>query len=502
MIPLLIVDDEAPIRQSIASMLSGHYPDTFAISQAENGRQALEHVAAAPVSMILADIKMPLITGLEMLERLRELDYRGEVIVISGFDDYALVRQALKNGATDYLLKPISADDFYLQIDAFLRRVAHGVSPANAAIPASPLRHAYWQQHALEKLLEGEMDDSLLRELDLSDTNMSILCLVDLSSHSASQALFQRTLTNEWAKALAPLLAQGCRLLQGEWQKQLVFVFLYSTKQQASAFRALPLFETRPGVNIVRAQPRPLAESPQSLHECQALLSAAYYDLPPIKGPDIYPYPALITRIVNALCALDAKDFTAALRQLLGRASAERPAVESLRQLLASALYAVVRQNSLYIRLIASHELTENDAMRCIQASRLSILSSDLQRIGCLLIEEAQAQSVARNGQHYQRALQYIASHFAQDISLGQVAEHLGIHPNYFSSLFKKKCGVSYSQYLRRIRIEEACRLMASTGYKLYEIAEMVGYHEPVQFNRAFREEMGCSPTTYKQRHV
>ena len=77
----------------------------------------------------------------------------------------------------------------------------------------------------------------------------------------------------------------------------------------------------------------------------------------------------------------------------------------------------------------------------------------------------------------------------------------LGIHPNYFSTLFKKQCGISYSHYLRRIRIEEACRQMRTTGRKIYEIAQDVGYHEPVQFNRAFREEMGSSPSAYKRKH-
>ena len=103
MIPLLIVDDESIIRETIAAMLRRKYPDQFHIFLASNGQEALSLVASENVELVLADIKMPVMNGLELLHRLHEQQLQCDVIFISGFDDYSFVREAMKSGAVDYL---------------------------------------------------------------------------------------------------------------------------------------------------------------------------------------------------------------------------------------------------------------------------------------------------------------------------------------------------------------------------------------------------------------
>ena len=90
MIPLLIVDDESIIRETIAAMLRRKYPDQFHIFLASNGQEALSLVASENVELVLADIKMPVMNGLELLHRLHEQQFQCDVIFISGFDDGSL----------------------------------------------------------------------------------------------------------------------------------------------------------------------------------------------------------------------------------------------------------------------------------------------------------------------------------------------------------------------------------------------------------------------------
>ena len=122
MISILIVDDEPLIRETLAGMLEKRYHGRFHVTLAGDGRQALEYASMLPVRLILADIKMPVLSGLEMLDQLRGLRRDCEVIFISGYDDYAFVRQAMKLGAADYLLKPIVEEELTGQIDSFLKR--------------------------------------------------------------------------------------------------------------------------------------------------------------------------------------------------------------------------------------------------------------------------------------------------------------------------------------------------------------------------------------------
>ena len=112
MIPLLIVDDESIIRGTIAAMVRRKYPEQFHIFLASNGREALSLVASESVELVLADIKMPVMDGLQLLHCLHEQQLQCDVIFISGFDDYSFVREAMKSGAVDYLLKPIPFDRF------------------------------------------------------------------------------------------------------------------------------------------------------------------------------------------------------------------------------------------------------------------------------------------------------------------------------------------------------------------------------------------------------
>ena len=87
-------------------------------------------------------------------------------------------------------------------------------------------------------------------------------------------------------------------------------------------------------------------------------------------------------------------------------------------------------------------------------------------------------------------------------MSLGEISEKLGLHPNYLSSLFRHKTGETFSDYLRKVRMEKAVALMTDTNLKIYEIACEVGYGDSAQFYRAFKQAMGVSPGEYKRHHL
>lgn len=498
MIPVLIVDDEPVIRESIASMLRMRYPGVFSLLLAENGQRAVAIACAQSVSLILADIKMPVLTGIEMLERLSEVQYEGEVIFISGFDDYALVRRAMKLGASDYLLKPIVAEDFYLQIDGFLTRCRTRMPPARPAAVSSRL---YRQQYTLERLLRdcGGALESLMAECHLHPDHRLIVCAA-VTGNLPAGALLQKAWQAEWEEALSSLLAQGCVLIQGEWQKLFVSLFFFRTPAQMEAFREIRRGLSRRAADLICSKPVAIREAFSGLEECQLLLTRRFYDLPGEDGPERYPYAPLFSQMTDAICRLDADAFDGAFSLLLKYVCAQLPPVEQLRQLLCAMVYGVLQLNSAFIRIIGRMELTEDDIIRCIQgASSASSLSRELKRIVHLQIHKAQEQSASPDEQHIERAKQYISRHYADELSLSSLAEHLGLHPNYVSTLFRKSCGIPYSHYLRRVRIEEACRRMRETNEKLYQIGDSIGYSDPVHFNRAFREEMGCSPREYKK---
>ncbi len=192
MIPLLIVDGAGLIRESIAAMLRKQYPDQFHLFLAADGQEALSLVSTQGIELLLADIKMPVMNGIELLHRLHSLRLQCDVIFISGFDDYSFVREAMKSGAVDYLLKPISEDELFAQIDSFLKRYAMRVPIHTARV--SPEDNVYLQQYVLDKLFDGEavIPESVLSELHLSASSTAVLLAAAVGSDESNHRWFKQ----------------------------------------------------------------------------------------------------------------------------------------------------------------------------------------------------------------------------------------------------------------------------------------------------------------------
>ena len=93
----------------------------------------------------------------------------------------------------------------------------------------------------------------------------------------------------------------------------------------------------------------------------------------------------------------------------------------------------------------------------------------------------------------------YIRNHFTEDISLKDISERFYINSSYFSTLFKKKTGQTYQNYLISLRISLARKLLGETDLRLYEICEMVGYRDINHFNRIFERETGKKPGEFRR---
>ena len=270
MIPLLIVDDESIIRETIAAMLRRKYPDQFHIFLASNGQEALSLVASENVELVLADIKMPVMNGLELLHRLHEQQLQCDVIFISGFDDYSFVREAMKSGAVDYLLKPIAENELYAQIDSFLKRAALRVPIHTARI--RPEENVYLQQYVLDKLFDsnGIVPDGVLTELHLTPSSPAALLAAPVVSSEADLQWFQQV-----HEAIQPLLQTGCALFQGRKRQMCLSLCIFPDQSQYTAMGGL-----LPGNSAQVLSPMfLLPHAPEQLSVCQTLLERRFFDL-------------------------------------------------------------------------------------------------------------------------------------------------------------------------------------------------------------------------------
>ena len=118
---VFIVDDENIIRKGISSILQQHIPSLEIIGEAADGAEALEKISANVPDIVITDVKMPNMDGVELTKELHRQHPSTKIIVLSGYDDYNYVRQSMKNGALDYLLKPIDKHEFLSLINLLVR---------------------------------------------------------------------------------------------------------------------------------------------------------------------------------------------------------------------------------------------------------------------------------------------------------------------------------------------------------------------------------------------
>ena len=117
MIKIAIVDDEELIRRGISYLLEEAKRSYQVVGMFENGQKALDFLMNYDVDVIITDIRMPVMDGLSFLQKLQQLGKKYQVIILSGYDDFAYAQQAIRFGVKEYLLKPINKDELYRAID-------------------------------------------------------------------------------------------------------------------------------------------------------------------------------------------------------------------------------------------------------------------------------------------------------------------------------------------------------------------------------------------------
>lgn len=502
MISLLVVDDEIKIRNSIEEMVLEQYPGQFTVYQAEHGLKAVEIVCSFKIDLIITDIKMPVCTGLEMLDRLYDLGYHGGIIVVSGFDDYALVRQAMKSGAADYLLKPIESSEFFALIDACIVRIQSVKSLQNQtrAHIETLEETLYKNQYTISHIFNSTPEEYtfLLEDYPIDMGGFCMITLLDIFQ----KGLPKNTQKKAWAlEILEAVPDRNECIIQGEARDLWVVLYFFSTAAEGDRFSFCMNNLLEKQIKVCHTEPCPITEITDNFHSCLHKLEQMFFDIPevPVMQPEPFPYKKLLKDLLETVCQMNFEGTALLIQKLFYQICNDKPPVEEVRQLLNNFIYSIMQKNNAYIRIIGNYKFTEFDVIQAIQNDlSASHLKKELIRILDIYISEASSHASQRDDYYIQKAKEFIGKNYASEITLTYISEHLSIHPNYFSSLFKKKAGISFTQFLRQVRIEAACQLIKNTNKKFYEIAELTGYHDSVQFNRAFREETGLSPSAYR----
>lgn len=508
---VLIVDDEIIIRSGLSTVVRWQENGFAPLAPAASAEEALLRIPVERPDIILTDIRMTGKSGIEMASEVKAAYPETEIIVISGFDEFAYAQQAMREGVSDYLLKTSRPDE----ILAAARKAAERLVKRRAADRASREQEQAARREGLTKLLlghgqaeNGEGAGEIWRNypqlrLESADQRLQVWLLQLPPGGEAEAALELQRLGGQLERELP------CAWLPWE-DGLLVLVRLTPRKDSPSPAEGVIMRACgRGGGAVFAAAGLPIAQTAELKEALDTAAQAARYRwLMP--NAAIVRYGDVAGRAGMRGVCKDEEEAALAAVLRAGDADALRTyAAERVRAIRQDPQATpATAQAYLHSLLVAASRWLERAAASIGQgnpqpdgavvdpgllaAQPEATLLRQLERIMTRYRDMVAGTNPVR------QAIAYIHDHLDQSLSLQQVARHVHMNPNYFSEMFKRETGQNYLEYVTQAKLRRAMTLLAETPAKVSEVASRIGYEDTKYFNRLFKKFTGQTPSEYR----
>ena len=508
-VKMVVIDDEVFVRKGVISSVDWESHEIEIAGEAADGRSGLELIRTVQPELVLTDIRMPHMDGLQMMKEVREQFPHIRFVILSVLEDFPTVREALKLGAVDYMNKFRMDPDELLQS---VLKIKAALEPKNSAMTAekadveSPwkvMREDWldWLQGAPNEVYDGAIQSGSRHVVAVLERNQS---------HAGTSIKF-----NELHVQLKAFIEQdeavACMFI---YESSSGWTLLFRMPNDASSDSEIHSRMTAIrhacgdtfSCGVSRTFHR-ASERMEAYREAQAALRLVFY-----RGYGVYAYdPSAYSDRHSQF--MEMGDFKKYLLHLEGHDDeASEKAFQTLFPANVVEDVTVTEVVDAVHAWVSSIILLLKDWGGQVPASMLSeSMFEQVHSRGTYLELRAwcyQLHQLARemlvafkkNAHHrheIQRAIDYIKMHYAEQIRIQDVAHVVNLSENYFSNLFTKEVGKTFSQYLQEIRVEKAKELLRGRKMDWFEVGERVGIDNPKYFSKIFKKYTGCTPIQY-----
>lgn len=521
MLNVMIVDNEAAIRKGLIHCI--HWEDLGCqiAAQAEDGVAALEQIVSAAPDIIISDIRMPGMDGLELAQAVSERYPHIKVIILTGYPDFVYAQRAIQYHVVDFVLKPTTVESLTHAIEKAkaaiaedrssqtLQRELATTSKHNLQLQRSMLLHDLIhridcsQLYVFNRLAQLDMDLSsyFVLKLHIDPLEGETLTETEFSDNLTQS---QEILTDCLSEYPVYYIARGTQDCYGVVCAAGEAPVTSLCREAVNIVGSLPRFTLSIGISNCRDNPIVLADAADEA--AQAVQFASFTpDQPVVHFAELGSFPQQLTdAIYDQLCTLKA-------------AIDSRSSAEVSRTL--DEIFAFVHEHKLppdtvrnvcvYIHQFCMDLQFPQAAEHMIADGGMSSLKRILETASVAEMEECTrgfarqmlepVQDGGTNIEHLILSVKaYVDSHYGEALSLDQLAQQFYLSPSYLSRIFKRETGVNLSTYLQNVRIDAAKTLLRTSDLKSYEVAERVGINDPVYFSRIFKKITGFKPKDYR----
>lgn len=534
MYKVMIVDDEIPAREILLCIINWEYTDFRIVYSASNGKDALDKYTDIKPDLIITDIQMPIIDGLDLIEEVQKINKSQKFLILSCYEDFTYAQRAMKMGVTDYLIKDLITPNDLYGILAKTKTDLDNITIKKSEIKKEHKLLNFLKENkdiALRKLIFNDIsqDDcyNLIENLNLNlNGKLFVLFLIQIDNffkYIEDENFYTKTL-NEIIKNISETIEE---LNIGEC--------FYSENGEFTAIvRLTPTISEADIINECYYLAQEIRKRISLMHNISLTISVSSTFKKPFKIKKYFDEAFKLSKmkvflgndtiILNNTFVknLDLDTDTLVKRINAINIAIEQNNIENLKSELTHLYDKDIRgfMQFNYLNYINS-SLLDLVVRTC---NRYSIAYEDIFSTSYLPIEILSTKETVEEmsgwfieiftkiininfnnsfknkySKKVADSIDYINKNlFNQSLSLTDIAENINVHKVYLCRIFKEETGENVTQYILKARIEKSKEIILSTNYKLYEISDKLGFNTPQQFSILFKKVTGITPNQFR----
>ena len=532
---VLVADDEYWIRENMRTIIDWEALGLELLPMASDGEDALAKMQENPADIVITDINMPYLSGVELMEQMCLKWPNTAILVLSGYSDFEYVHKALLLGALDYVLKPINRSKLMEAISRATehvltqtrRRRERSEEQARLNLAASMVLDREFSQW-LHDAKRQEKLQSVEAKLYDYESAFSSYRLVLVRLPGFMQHLGEGQLPQSAAEAvykiktmLSSMVSSGSKLVIHDLYHANHFLLITEMDEDVLSGQ-LP--DTLAQLSVLsKVQPRAMVSGSYfSFRDLRRAYDEVRRCLSSMKCSDVMEIGFTASAQVKPMIQRIGADMMHQLEHAAKMQQRER----FERLLEQTGIYRCREENWTVVELMHSvngvtwilqHLMEESRsseqraAMDNLQELMLSVVDSlELDQLRSLLeqmMDECFAPMDSGSGSEgmrstVQRVREYIDAHYDEPISLSVLAARFHVDDGYLSRMFKQQTGCNLMLYLAQVRMTQAKKLLAQKDMSITDVAQMVGYDDYAYFSRVFKRMEGKSPRTYREEEL
>lgn len=525
MLKVVLVDDEPFISQGLLKLIDWAQEGYEISMTAANGAEAFEYIKNNQVDLVVTDIKMPVMNGIDLLRNIREAGYSDmEVIILSGYKEFEYAMEGMKYGCAGYVLKPVEKSELL----SLIRKIAQKKQEILEDEKQKESMEKAFLARNIIALLVGKFDEVNLAyvrdSMKLSDTISFVN--IEFATHGGEQDEEENVIRQTHRKVY-----QLCQEILGENSNHVVFDtsseqnshdvglilcdYMYQDKKATEEEYLIWIRDELASKShlpirmLVGKKVNSISNISKSYSTVRILKSFEAFR--PKK--DIYFYEdevqvnqggavlckQYIDDLIRAIELNEQKDIKYKVSELFREMRRLGIASETIKLNMDYLLFGLI-----HLAANQDDDVNQEEVLQYISESSFhdGVLRGSSEHLSSFVIEYAEYLSQLRknvSGNILSDIEREVKQNYMENISLRELSKKLYVNSSYLGQIFKKKYGMSFKDYLTNYRINEASVMLVQTDEKITKIAELVGYKDSDYFVRKFIEIKGCTPSKYRK---